>query len=421
MTYGVLSFYVSKSHPDYKVAFSHLFESRRLYNTLNKVRVEFDEKRKDPTKQTPVANSFAITKDMSTEARRKIIHDALGIKLPQKLSQQTSRINDEAWNSVIKARTRGEKASAPHFKPVLCEVRYTKQAFSHKRGMNKILPSNWKVGFNLPDDVNISDIQSLTLIPRPDGAELKALYHKAEVKHRENLRNNAAIDFGVTNIMTLVVDNDTRAKVVRGGKLKSLNQWTNKENARLSALICDAEGGEKTKLIQEKKRLWRYRDKVLYHYLSSASNEVVQYLLDNDVQNVVIGWNESFKHKSRMSRRNNQNFVGLPHAYLRDMLTRKCEEVGISVLIQEESYTSKASFLDGDDIPVYSKENKKHAFSGRRIKRGLYKTSTGMIIHADVNASWNILKKSKLPIGQSSWVSSFPENLRVKVARNQYL
>ena len=94
---------------------------------------------------------------------------------------------------------------------------------------------------------------------------------------------------------------------------------------------------------------------------------------------------------------NNQNFVNIPYGKLRDKLVYLCKLYGIEFKLQEESYTSKASFFDGDEIPIYDKENpQEYIFSGKRIKRGLYQTSVGKLINADCNGALNILRKSKV-------------------------
>ena len=100
----------------------------------------------------------------------------------------------------------------------------------------------------------------------------------------------------------------------------------------------------------------------------------------------------------------------------RDLLIRKCAEAGIKTIVQEESYTSKASFVDNDVMPVFDEKAKvKHRFSGRRVKRGEYVSRNGVRLHADVNAAWNILRKCKPSIGWCSGVVAYPENLKIVV------
>ena len=124
---------------------------------------------------------------------------------------------------------------------------------------------------------------------------------------------------------------------------------------------------------------------------------IVSYCLNNDIGKIVLGYNEDFQRNSNMGSTNNQNFVNIPYGKLRDKLVYLCELYGIEFRLQEESYTSKASFFDKDEIPIYDKENiQKYIFSGKRIKRGLYQTSKGKLINADCNGALNILRKSKV-------------------------
>jgi len=140
------------------------------------------------------------------------------------------------------------------------------------------------------------------------------------------------------------------------------------------------------------------RNRQVNHYLHAASKGIVGFLVKQGVGTIIIGKNPLWKQEAGMGKRNNQNFVAIPHARFIDMLTYKAELVGIQVEVQEESYTSKASFLDLDSIPTYKPNNEtEYGFSGKRIGRRnrLYRTKDGSIICADVNGSYNILRKSK--------------------------
>ena len=127
--------------------------------------------------------------------------------------------------------------------------------------------------------------------------------------------------------------------------------------------------------------------------MHKVSSFIIQYCLDNNIGNIVIGKNEDWKREINIGKKNNQNFVSVPFNKLLSMISYKAENIGICVHIVEESYTSKASFLNLDELPTYDNDNNiKHKFSGIRIKRGLYKTGR-IVINADVNGSYNILRK----------------------------
>ena len=138
--------------------------------------------------------------------------------------------------------------------------------------------------------------------------------------------------------------------------------------------------------------LWKKRTNWMNDYMHKVSRFIANYCVEKQISTLVIGKNEQWKTNSNIGKTNNQNFVQIPHAVLYKLIQYKAEEVGIKVIYQEESYTSKASYLDGDVIPVYA-DGRKYTFSGKRIKRGLYRTKNGILLNADVNGAANIYRK----------------------------
>ena len=137
------------------------------------------------------------------------------------------------------------------------------------------------------------------------------------------------------------------------------------------------------------------RTRRINHYLHTASKAIIALLVAEDIGTLVVGKNPGWKQEAELGRVNNQHFAGLPHARFIAMLAYKAKLAGIRLVLQEESYTSKASFLDGDPIPTYDpKREDKHVFSGKRVKRGLYQAKDGRTLNADVNGSANILRKA---------------------------
>ena len=127
------------------------------------------------------------------------------------------------------------------------------------------------------------------------------------------------------------------------------------------------------------------------------ARRVIDYCIDHDIGTLVVGYNETFQKDSNIGRRNNQTFVNIPFGLLRDKLEYLCELNGIILVMQEESYTSKASFWDKDVIPVYkSDDTEEYHFSGKRIHRGQYRTASGQVLNADVNGALNIMRKSSV-------------------------
>ena len=214
-----------------------------------------------------------------------------------------------------------------------------------------------------------------------------------EVQRELNKNNALGIDLGIDNLCTCVTNSGV-SFIIDGRKLKSINQYYNKMNAKLQS-IKDKQKIKRTTLRQ--KRIVGKRNNCVNDYLSKAARTIVNYCLNNDIGKLVLGYNEDFQRNSNIGRINNQNFVNIPYGKLRDKLTYLCKLYGIEFKLQEESYTSKASFFDKDEIPIYDKGNlQKYIFSGKRIKRGLYRTSKGKLINADCNGALNILRKSKV-------------------------
>ena len=260
---------------------------------------------------------------------------------------------------------------------------------------NSFKKTHQEVKIKLPPVLKGKKIKEIRIIPKQHSRyfEIQYIYKVEEVQKELNKNNTLGIDLGIDNLCTCVT-NAGASFIIDGRKLKSINQYYNKINAKLQS-IKDKQKIERTTLRQ--KRITRKRNNRINDYLSKAARTIVNYCLNNDIGKLVLGYNEDFQRNSNIGSINNQNFVNIPYRKLRDKLIYLCKLYGIEFKIQEESYTSKASFFDGDKIPIYDKENlQEYIFSGKRIKRGLYQTSKGKLINADCNGALNILRKSKV-------------------------
>ena len=260
---------------------------------------------------------------------------------------------------------------------------------------NSFKKTHQEVKIKLPSVLKDKKIKEIRIIPKQHSRyfEIQYIYEVEEVQRELNKENVLGIDLGIDNLCTCVT-NTGASFIIDGRKLKSTNQYYNKINAKLQS-IKDKQKIERTTLRQ--KRITRKRNNRINDYLSKAARTIVNYCLNNDIGKLVLGYNEDFQRNSNIGSINNQNFVNIPYGKLRDKLIYLCKLYGIEFKLQEESYTSKASFFDGDEIPIYDKENlQEYVFSGKRIKRGLYQTSTGKLINADCNGALNILRKSKV-------------------------
>ncbi len=206
---------------------------------------------------------------------------------------------------------------------------------------------------------------------------------------------SGAIDLGVNNLAALVSNDGLEPLLYKGGVLKSKNQWYNRQRAVHIARLTK---GHDPKTVRTDTKLLRsvsaYRSDFIRDVLHKVSTHIVKTCLKRNIGILYIGKNIQWKTKADMSKQSNQTFVQIPHCTLVWMIRYKAERYGITVIEQEESYTSKASFLDRDTIPVYG-DNEDHVFSGKRISRGLYRSKDGTLLNADINGSANILRKAE--------------------------
>lgn len=253
-----------------------------------------------------------------------------------------------------------------------------------------------KVMIGIPEYIRDKKIHQIHIVPKHNGRFFEVVY-MFDDEEPEQVKLDSSkflgIDLGVNNLGTCVT-NEGRSFIIDGKKLKSINQWYNKELARLSSI----KDKQKIKGFTNKQYLiTRKRNNQVQNYLYCAAKKIIQCCLDNQIGNLVVGYNDGFQENPKLGKVNNQNFVMIPLGRLKSRLEYLCKQYGVNFVLQEESYTSKASFFDNDEIPKWNPQNPKQGtFSGRRVYRGLYKTSTGYKFNADVNGALNILRKSKL-------------------------
>ena len=261
---------------------------------------------------------------------------------------------------------------------------------------NSFRKTHKKIEITIPPILLEKKVKEIRIIPKSDGRFFEIQYtYEAGLDIREELDLNKAlsIDVGINNLATCVTS-EGHSFILDGKRLKSINQWYNKNNSRLQSIKDKQHISVKTK---QQSRLERKRNNQINDYISKTAGYIINYCLNNNIGNIVTGYNPTLQKDSNIGRINNQNFVTIPFGKLKDKLTYLCEYYGINLIKQEESYTSKASFFDRDEIPVYNDDNpKEYSFSGIRVKRGLYQTSKGMYLNADINGALNILKKSSV-------------------------
>ena len=273
--------------------------------------------------------------------------------------------------------------------------------FSISKGYFKVYMSKefedlyGSIKIKVPSNLDVKNIKYIKIIPIYDCQyfEVQYTYLVESEELTFNKNNVLGIDIGVDNLCTCVT-NKGHSFIIDGRPIKSMNQYTNKTSAYYRSII------NKQGLLHSKRvnSLWYKRNNYIDNYLNKCVNYIINYSISNDIGTIVLGYNDDFQQNSNIGKANNQNFVNMPFSKLISKLEHKCSNLGITFILQEESYTSKASFLDGDDIPTYVKNNNNsnttYNFSGKRLKRGLYKTKNGIILNADVNGAFNIIRKA---------------------------
>ena len=261
---------------------------------------------------------------------------------------------------------------------------------------NSFKKTHKSVEITIPPILLDKTIKEIRIIPKANARffEIQYIYEAECIQRNLNTNNALALDLGINNLVT-AVSNSGQSFIIDGKRLKSINQWFNKENARLQS-IKDKQHFSK-KPTNRQKAVARNRNNKVNDYMNKTARRVIDYCIINNIGTLVVGYNETFQHNSHIGKQNNQNFVNIPYGQLRNKLEYLCKLNDIVFVKQEESYTSKSSFWDRDDLPVYNADNpKEYPFSGRRLHRGLYKTASGKTINADVNGALNIMRKSSV-------------------------
>jgi putative transposase len=330
--------------------------------------------------------------------------------LPAKVSQQILMVLDKNWKSFFEA-TKAYKADSSKFtgRPKLPKYKdkvkgrnllvYTIQAISSKqlkKGIVKFSGTNLSINTKIEPD----RIYQVRLVPKCDSYVIEVIYDEPESTASDD-KFVASIDLGLNNLVALTSNQPGFTPLLINGRLlKSINQFYNKRKARLQSQLKGLR--KSSPRIQ---RLTRCRHQKIDNYLHHTSRLIVDLLVKKQIGTLVIGKNAQWKTEINLGKQTNQNFVSIPHTRLIEMLEYKARLVGIKVLQQEESYTSQSNFLGLDSIPVYEKTDRNAVFTGKRIKRGLYRTSVGQLINSDVNGYYNILRKA-IPNAFSNGIGS---------------
>ncbi|NCR21084.1 MAG: IS200/IS605 family element transposase accessory protein TnpB [Microcystis aeruginosa L111-01] len=273
-----------------------------------------------------------------------------------------------------------------------------------------------EVKIQLPERLKDKNIKEVRIHPKYSARwfEIEYIYEDEAIETSVDSEKAIAIDLGVDNLAACF-DTEGHQFLIDGKRLKSINQWYNKRNAELQS-AKDKQGIKE--LTNQQAQLNQWRNDSIRDYLNKSARIIINHCLNHQIGKLVVGYNPSIKQEINIGRSNNQNFVQIPFWQLRQKLKALCSRYGIEYCEQEESYSSKASFYDQDEIPIYNADNPiKQNFSGRRVKRGLYQTKNRHLVSADINGSANILVKSKHRLNFERVSSGFLANpLRIYVS-----
>jgi putative transposase len=364
---------IKKSNHLYKELDKMCLLSKNLYNqSLYRVRQYYFENKKYLTYAN---NVNSLTQEQQVDY----------ISLPRKVSQWVCKQVDNNFKSFfasLKSKNVNNKVRIPQYldKNGRNILTFTNQAISQKelkKGYLKLSGCENKI------KVLHNNIQQVRIIPQANRYVVEIIYTIQDVEYKTNT-NYVGIDLGLNNLAT-IGGNIITPTIINGRPLKSINQFYNKKLSKLKSRqdLC------KNKTVNKKKiqTLTNKRNNKIKDYLHKASKILVNHLVSNDISTIVIGHNKEWKQDINIGKKNNQKFVQIPFNTFIHMVTYKAQMQGIKVIQREESYTSKCSFMDNEEICKHEK------YKGNRIKRGLYKTQTGRLINADLNGALNILRK----------------------------
>jgi putative transposase len=379
---NILTFLCEESH---KLTNMGIYYARQLYFKTRKGIGKFD-----------------LEKEYKANNHYKVLYS--------QASQQILRTVGESFKSyygLVKAYYTGkitDKPRIPNYrkKSSLATVSYPKQALKLKDGQIRVpLGKTCKAWFGIdnfsipmPSNLDFANIKELRILPRNKCFYFEFVYEKQIKKVELNPNNFLGIDPGLNNWLTCVSNVDT-SFIVDGKHLKSMNRWYNKQVSTIKENKPQGFWNNKLATITEK------RNRQMRDAINKAARIVINHCLQNNLGTIIFGWNKRNKDSIKIGKKNNSEFVPIPTARLHNRIAQLCEQYGIQFVETEESYTSKASFLDDDSMPIYGEKPKRENWkpSGKRTKRGLYRTANNWYVNADANSAGNIIRKVSITLG----------------------
>lgn len=369
---------IKKADKRYKDLDNLCFLSKNLYNqALYRIRMQF-------FKDKSFKNYYILDKEMNHE--NQIDYRAL----PANTAQQIIKLACQNYKAFFNSYKKVKYAKIPKYLDKIKGrqiIIYNGQALSNKFLRQNIikLPKS-----NIQFKIQNNNVNLVRIVPRNNYILLEVVYEVEGQKLKSDNHRYMSIDLGIDNLC-VCTSNVTKSFIVNGKPIKSINQYYNKQKSKIQS---ELELKNHKKYSNKLYKLTLKRHNKIKDYFHKASKYIVNQLVEQSINTLIIGKNNGWKQETNLGKKNNQNFVQIPFNMLINMLQYKCKLQGINCIIQEESYTSKASFFDNDYMPIYNKSKNKesYTFSGKRIKRGLYSTNN-ILVNADINGSLNILRK----------------------------
>ena len=409
----VIKFNIKKNHVDYNYIKQQLIESKEIYNYANYIiRQLFFKNSKNHQFSLDFIDEYPELKDLFikyieenkqfTTLFCKIIRKFARLKefsINSKIVQSIIRKLNSDWDSywalfnLVKNKQYEKDVNIPKYKKQYNLVEYTNQVLSKKKlKLGFIGTTKMKQGIKISEFHKDLNCKCFRIFHKNNNFVCELIYEKEINDQTVSTEKVASIDLGLENLFTVAFNYNKKGISFKGTKLKSINQYFNKETSKLQSLLPKNQYSSKRIL-----HLFYKREKQLRNIIGYYSNRLMELLVKEGISTLVIGHNKDWKNKINIGKVNNQNFVNIPFSKIIDIIKYKLEDFGIKCIEQEESYTSKASFLDNDNIPAFNEvENQKHTFSGKRITRNLYQTKNNQIIDADLNGALNIMKKANI-------------------------
>lgn len=352
------------------------------------------------------AHKYVKSFDLNNELKRNSHYTALCAQAAQQVCGAVGE-SVKSFKGLIKLFNEGGLVNRPKFpnyrtKGGLHLIAYPKQALGKKLIDEQIVVplgqrvqawfglKNFKIP--MPSNLKYSDIRELRILPRNGCFYAEFVYKVDTVNTDLDPLKALGIDSGLNNWLTCVSNIGT-SFIIDGLHLKSLNRWYNKQIAKLKEGKPQGFWNKKLATITEK------RNRQMRDAVNKAARHVIQHCLENGIGIIVFGWNKGQKDSANMGAKTNQKFVQIPTARLKARIEQLCEQFNIRFVETEESYTSKASFVDRDELPKFGEKPEGWQATGKRIKRGLYRTTQNWYINADCNGAANILRKVSMTLG----------------------